>query len=151
MTERDIHFTCETFIVHDNKVLLRMHPKLGMWCSIGGHIDPGEDPNEAALREIREETGLKVQLWDGRKEFTVDEEESSFKNLIPPIGLNRHVTNNGHEHVTLVYLASSDTNVVTPETAGEELRWVTADELKHMDLMENIREYAGGALRILGS
>lgn len=40
------------------KVLLVDHKKLGKWVQLGGHIDPGEDPLEAAGREAREESGL---------------------------------------------------------------------------------------------
>ena len=53
----------ETFIVHNGKVLLRLHEKYDLWTGPGGHIDPGEDPNEAALREVWEEVGLRWSLW----------------------------------------------------------------------------------------
>jgi len=148
MTE-GVHFTSEVFIVYRRKVLLRMHPKLKIWCSIGGHIDPGEDPNEAALREVKEETGLDVRLWDGRKEFHVD--EKTFRNLIPPVALNRHITGNGHEHATFVFFATSETDAVIPEQPDEEWRWVAKEELSGMDLLPNIREYAEGALKALAS
>jgi 8-oxo-dGTP pyrophosphatase MutT (NUDIX family) len=51
-----------TVILFDEKgrVLLAQHPE-GRWISIGGAIDPGETPAEAAIRECREETGLIVE------------------------------------------------------------------------------------------
>jgi 8-oxo-dGTP pyrophosphatase MutT (NUDIX family) len=145
----DIHFTAEVFIVHHNKVLLRMHPKLKIWCSIGGHMEDGEDPNQAALREVKEEVGLSVALWDGGQEYRIN--EKTFRNLIPPVGLNRHTTRDGHEHVTFVFFATSETDTVVPEHPRDEWRWVSAGELPEMDLVANIREYAEGALATLSS
>jgi len=55
-----IDFTVEVFIVHKNKVLLRMHDKFHIWCSIGGHIELDEDPIEAAYRKVKEGVGPDV-------------------------------------------------------------------------------------------
>ncbi len=55
-----IDFTVEVFIVYDNKVLLRKHDKYKKWLSIGGHIELDEDPNQAAIREVKEEVGLDI-------------------------------------------------------------------------------------------
>jgi 8-oxo-dGTP pyrophosphatase MutT (NUDIX family) len=52
----------EVYIVHADAVLLRLHEKYNLWTGPGGHIDPGEDCNEAALREVWEEVGLRVDL-----------------------------------------------------------------------------------------
>ena len=51
--------------LHDNILLLRAReatlPHLGQWWELpGGGIQPGEDHVDAAVRELREETGLRV-------------------------------------------------------------------------------------------
>ena len=56
-----VDFTVEVFIVYKNKVLLRMHDKHHAWISIGGHIELGEDPEESAIREVKEEVGLEAK------------------------------------------------------------------------------------------
>lgn len=42
----------------DGKVLLGRRSDDGMWATPGGHVDRGEDFDEAALRELREEAGI---------------------------------------------------------------------------------------------
>ncbi len=53
------HITASCFIVdHDARLLLHHHKRLGRWLQMGGHLDEGETPVAAALREGREESGL---------------------------------------------------------------------------------------------
>src|ERR1017187_8893724 len=54
------HLTASAFVVSSRGVILLRHRLLGIWVQPGGHIDPGEGPEEAALRETLEETGLAV-------------------------------------------------------------------------------------------
>ncbi len=146
-----IDFTVSVLIVHGDKVLLRKHDKYNMWCGPGGHIDLDEDPNQAAVRECKEEVGLDIVLWDGMRRRLDDGEK--FKELIPPVSLNRHFTSDTHEHVDLVYFATSLSDDVVPEYAedrSDEWKWCTKEDLKHMDLLPDIRFSANLALDTLG-
>ena len=56
------HITASLLIVSEADMLTIWHPYLKCWIQPGGHIDPGEVPIEAALREASEETGLTCDL-----------------------------------------------------------------------------------------
>jgi 8-oxo-dGTP diphosphatase len=45
-----------------NEVLLGRRSDNGCWSVIGGSIDPGESPAQAALREALEETGVTAEI-----------------------------------------------------------------------------------------
>lgn len=51
-----------TGVVFDEEggVLLHRRADDGRWCTPGGILEPGEQPAEAVVREVREETGLEV-------------------------------------------------------------------------------------------
>ncbi len=139
-----IDFTASVFIVQDGKVLLHMHKKLGKWLQPGGHIELDEDPNQAALREVKEETGLDVALVGAPR---LSELAGNAHDIIPPKFLNRHPYSANHEHVDLTYFASVVGGELKPED-GVEMRWFTKDELeKRVVEMENTtRAYALAAL-----
>jgi ADP-ribose pyrophosphatase YjhB (NUDIX family) len=56
------HFTATTYVVNDGATALHEHPSLGIHIPPGGHIARDELPHEAAVREVREETGLDATL-----------------------------------------------------------------------------------------
>jgi ADP-ribose pyrophosphatase YjhB (NUDIX family) len=54
-----------TFIERGNRILLvrrAMNPERGKWALPAGYVDYGEDPCEAAMREVREETDLEIEI-----------------------------------------------------------------------------------------
>jgi 8-oxo-dGTP pyrophosphatase MutT (NUDIX family) len=53
------HVTGSAIVLDETgRVLLHRHKRLGIWLQPGGHLDPGEGPDEAARRETLEETGV---------------------------------------------------------------------------------------------
>ena len=125
-----IDFTAEVFIVYKNKVLLRKHDKYDIWLSVGGHIELDEDPNEAAIREVKEEVGLDIELVDNRR---FKEGDKNSRQLISPIGLSRHRVSDTHEHVTFVYFATTSTDKVIPEKPEDVWRWCTKEDIDQLE------------------
>ena len=142
-----IDFTAEVFVVFENKVLLRMHDKYGIWLSVGGHIELDEDPNQAAIREVKEEVGLDIELYDTRK---YKENSETFKELVAPVFLNRHRINDHHEHITLGYFGKSSSDNFTNDSSeiAEDLRWFTVDDLnsEQYDIRDSVKFYAEMAI-----
>lgn len=145
-----IDFTVEVFVVCRGKVLLRRHDKYGMWLSVGGHIELDEDPNQAAVREVKEEVGLDIELAGTKRDFRGAE---GYRELVPPAFLNRHhLPGTAHEHVSLVYFATSKTSTVTPERPQDVWGWFSREEIEgreDLTLHDNVRQYALEALKEL--
>jgi len=147
-----IDFCVDTYVVFKNKVLLRQHDKYKIWLAVGGHVELDENPNQAALKEVKEEVGLEVTLYqeEGRQpKFNT----SSNKSLIPSQYLNQHRINETHEHISMVYFATSDTDQLmlseTEVSAG--CKWFTKEELlkNEEDIRDDIIFYALKALKKL--
>lgn len=125
-----IDFTVALLIVDQGRVLVILHRKLGKWLPIGGHIELDEDPEQAALREAREETGLEVRLLGERPPTT----GPGTRALIAPRFLDIHRISDTHEHIGMIYLAQPVGGTLA--LAAEEhldIRWCTPEQL---DLLE---------------
>ncbi|MDP2703761.1 MAG: NUDIX domain-containing protein [bacterium] len=147
-----IDFTTEAFVVNNGRVLIRKHDKYGIWLAPGGHIELNEDPNQAVIREVKEEVGLDIKLYDTREHR---EDSEKYHELIPPMYLNRHQITPHHEHISLVYFATSDSDKIVNEgrEASENARWFTKEELEgdgYPEIKPSIRFYALKALETLG-
>lgn len=51
---------CGVIVVQDGKILVGERKDNGLVCGPGGHIEPGETPEAAAIRETREEFGINI-------------------------------------------------------------------------------------------
>jgi 8-oxo-dGTP pyrophosphatase MutT (NUDIX family) len=147
------HFTVAVFVVHDRRVLLHFHRKLGKWLPPGGHIEANELPDDAAIREVLEETGIRARLVGptGLPEPPVDAPHQ----LIVPAGIQVEDIYRGHQHVDLVYfaeLAAQDARAaeVDPRLAeSDRVGWYALDELPSLGANEEIQAWARRALDAL--
>jgi 8-oxo-dGTP pyrophosphatase MutT (NUDIX family) len=146
------HFTVAVFVVHQGRVLLHYHRKLGKWLPPGGHIEDNELPDDAAVREVLEETGIRARLVGGQG-LPIDEP----RQLVVPAGIQVERIYTGHEHVDLVYLARPDTDdvdaaQVDPGLAeSDRVGWYAADELEALGVNAEIRAWAQRALDALST
>ena len=132
-------FTVAVFVVWQGRVLLHLHRKLGLWLPPGGHIEENELPDEAAVREVLEEAGVRVTLV-GDVPFT--HAQSSPVMLVRPRGVQLEDISEGHQHVDLVYFARPEAGYDgSLESEGTPFGWYAGDELVGLGVNEEITNW----------
>lgn len=135
-----------TFVVYRDTTLLLLHRKLNRWLPPGGHIDPHELPDVAALREVQEETGLEVALLDAGAPL------GSVRRLAQPLCILLEQITPEHEHIDLIYVARAlSADVRQPEHELTAWRWYSAAELSAPEVAEDIRALGRQAIALVAA
>lgn len=108
-----VHVTGSAIVAGPRGVVLLRHKRVGIWLQPGGHVDPGETPWDAALREAGEETGLAVAFAD-----------------VPPrlVHVDVHPGPRGHTHLDLRYLIDGgEADPAPPTGESQAIGWFAWD------------------------
>ena len=129
------HFCASVFVINpeDKKILLVKHRHFNRWVQPGGHIEYNEVPEETAIREAYEETGIKVKILGER--FPREDD------YIRPLGIQKNRGSQGDLHIDVIYAAIPNGNI-EPNFDDEEtanVRWFTREELELLNVFEDIK------------
>lgn len=122
------HFTVSGFVVEAGATLLHWHRKNGMWLPPGGHIEPDEDPVQAVVREVLEETGITAEVVPQRTAmpFAVPSQLPA-----PYTILVEDIAEGPHQHIDLIYFLRPVAGAPRAEPQhGDAFVWVTAEQLR---------------------
>lgn len=140
------HFTSTVLIVNHDRILLHQHKKFGVLVPVGGHIDRDELPEEAAVREAKEEAGVEITLYNPDTAIFPDK-----RLLVRPMHVLLIDVNQFHQHVDFLFYASSKSDKLAPaDGESERLFWLTRQEVLTAEMPENVRILALEALDLLG-
>jgi 8-oxo-dGTP pyrophosphatase MutT (NUDIX family) len=133
MTPPRLRTAARIFLLDSRDRVLLMHDRLDLhredshWIAPGGGVEDGETLTEAAVREVYEETGLRVELPPGAEPVFVERELFSFA--------GQHIDQTNHYFLARVgrdivepILAAAPTEYEAAIALGS--RWWSLDELE---------------------
>ncbi|HZP57077.1 MAG TPA: NUDIX domain-containing protein [Dehalococcoidia bacterium] len=131
------HFTVTGFVVDGDRTLLHWHRRTQMWLPPGGHVEPDEDPVQAVLREVREETGLDAEVVPGRAVMPF----RAPAQLPPPYTIlvedipehpatGARASEAAHQHIDLIYFLRAAPGATPATGEGEPFIWVSERDLR---------------------
>lgn len=129
-------------MVDGDRVLLLFHRKLRMWLPPGGHVDRDELPDEAAVREVLEETGIRVVLV-GEPGLPIDYP----RQLVRPEGIQLERIGPNHEHVDLIYFAVPIGGELAESAECDKAGWYAVAELEALGVNDEVRAWSELAAR----
>lgn len=142
------HITGSALVIHpaSRRMLLTHHAKLQRWLQMGGHTEYELDPAETALREAREESGLRDLRFypdsdlQAAGPIDIDVHLIPARNDIP-----------AHYHLDIRYLLATETPEavqITPES--RDLRWFDLDgDLSLLNLDASLTRLIEKARRVI--
>jgi ADP-ribose pyrophosphatase YjhB (NUDIX family) len=133
--------TATAYIIHEDKVLLLLHPKLNKWLPPGGHLEANELPPEGAIRETLEETGLEIALLKDEHLWVERWNAQSFER--PWQCLLEHIPayqdKPAHQHIDFVYLAKVVGGSISQAHQDlQPIRWFSCEEVLALKADEEI-------------
>lgn len=123
---------CSTIYVMNKKkhFLLLKHKKLHKWVPPGGRLEEGETPNDTAIRECFEETGVRIHL--------VGEQPKLETALITPFGIENNIAPNGSRHCDFIFFGKPlDETIIDHEKIGC-IGWYPLDAICKIDTFDSV-------------
>lgn len=115
--------SCGCIIIKDKKVLLVYEKNRNFWGFPKGHMEEGENEIETALREVKEEVGLEVEI-DRKKRYLLN-----------------YIIEDEIDKTTVLYVATPKTeNLKRQESEIEDIKWCDFEEALKILTFDNWKE-----------
>jgi 8-oxo-dGTP pyrophosphatase MutT (NUDIX family) len=121
------------YAMRGDEVLLHRRvkdPNKDLWVAPGGKLEPDESPTECAVREMEEETGLKIQSLALR-------------------GIMTEVSPHpDYQWITFIFAATRWSGALAPATGIGEFRWVRMSEVFALEIPPTDRIFFARVIRL---
>jgi 8-oxo-dGTP pyrophosphatase MutT (NUDIX family) len=128
------HVTASAWIVDPERThaVLLHHRKLDRWLQLGGHVDGDPDVRRSALREAREESGLRTLRMISDDVYDIDVHRIPARPDEPE-----------HDHYDVRFALEADPREPLRGNAeSHDVRWVSLDDLERYAIDDSVRRLA---------
>jgi len=135
-----VHFVVNAAIWRNDRILLEKKPN-GYWKLPGGHLEKDETPEEALIREIKEELGCTIKFIDYPQLFS-EPEYNAFGSHNPICTFSHTVDSDNHlkkKHLNFgfIYLVRPTSTIKPLE--GQEIIWIAQSEVNTCEISRGIK------------
>ena len=128
------HITASAWIVDPERThaVLLHHRKLARWLQLGGHVDGDPDVRRSAMREAREESGLRTLRMITEDIYDIDVHRIPARKDEPE-----------HDHYDLRFALEADPR--EPLRGNEEshdIRWIALPDLTAYEIDDSVKRLA---------
>lgn len=131
--------TVTAYIVRNDgpkpRIMLHMHKKHNMLLPVGGHVETTENPWQAVVRELGEESGYNVgQLSILQPKHSINSLPSVVLHPCPVVTNSHHITKD-HLHTDIAYAFIVSSDAVGSIDSGEstDIRWLDKNQLNRFN------------------
>lgn len=147
------HFTATGIVFNsERKILMIHHKKLHVWLPPGGHVEENELPDDAVLREIFEETGIRARIVSNKRDLSL--RDKFCRELeIPFLVYLEDINGDGtHNHIDMIYVCEAvNEDIIQQEAEVRAAGWFTAEEVERLDTYDNVIKAVKKAMEFINS
>jgi len=135
------------YLVKDDKVLLAHHKKFNKWTPPGGHIEENETPDQALVREWKEELDLDIDILPAHESAFAGDTNATPIPMPFHIDLEREGFDVPHlGYFFYVRLLGDDQNIKVLEAELHGFGWFSKEDLPALPTFEQVRALAEHAI-----
>ena len=157
-----MHLAATAYVFNEkfSKILLIKHKTLNCWLPPGGHLDKNESLSDAAIRELKEETGVVGSLIDINQQKVLSKNYSEgehYCELLRPYAVIEELIpktekEDEHKHIDAIYVVIAD-SMTLPQVKDKQIsqsKWFSVKTLASINTMQNVIGIVDSILEILG-
>lgn len=126
-----VHFVVNMVLFKENRILVFRKKKTDSWFIPGGHIEKDETPEQAVIRELKEELNVEGEFIDTQQLFNFGDSAYASHNILATF---THIVDGdsslAEKHINFAFVYMLDIEGEIQPLEGQEVRFIDVNNIK---------------------